>query len=119
MKSTICTLKIFFLVAPVCYSSSVTEYGADRGEKVKILCEVEANPPNVSFVWEFNNKSGSLSLPTGRFSYNGTRSYLEFQPNNENDYGLLNCRARNIFGEQKQPCSYRIYPAGKFNIYNC
>lgn len=91
------------------------KYDVDRGEKVQVQCEVEANPPNVSFVWEFNNKSGNLSLPAERSTHNGTRSVIVFQPNSENDYGMLYCRARNILGEQAKPCSYHISPAGEFH----
>lgn len=107
--------KIHLVVAPVCNKSSlVSDYGADRGEKVRVECEVEANPPSVTFVWEFNSdKTGSSSLPT-EFTNDVKRSYIEFQPNSDNDYGVLYCKARNSVGEQKRPCAFRIHPVGKY-----
>lgn len=105
-----------FLVAPTCYHSAVEEYGVGRGENIRITCEMEANPAeDVKFVWRFGNMSENTDLFLKQVS-NGTRSFAEFQPKSEYDYGILSCWARNSLGETKQPCSYKIFSAGRYRL---
>lgn len=104
--------------APVCYNSRVEEHGVGRGESVRIACEVIANPADdMRFVWRFNNTSSNEELPLKQNS-NGTRSFAEFEPKSEFDYGTLSCWARNSVGETKEPCIFKIYPAGQCPTIN-
>ncbi|KAK7592950.1 hypothetical protein V9T40_007702 [Parthenolecanium corni] len=106
--------------APVCYNSHAEEHGVGRGESVRVTCEVIANPADdMRFVWRFNNTSSSEELPLKQNS-NGTRSFAEFEPKSEFDYGTLSCWARNALGETKEPCIFKIFPAGKPDpVTNC
>lgn len=103
-----------FSDAPICYPIQMAEYGVGRGEEVRVMCEVEANPPLVEFTWKFNNTSSSTDLSTEQIKTDGTRSVAIFTPVTEFDYGILYCWARNSLGFQKSPCTYKIIPAGKF-----
>lgn len=78
-----------------------------------IACEIEANPSDLSFVWKFNNTSGTTNLSRELYTVEGSRSVAKFVPATELDYGSLSCWARNELGVQHEPCIYHIIPAGK------
>lgn len=99
---------------PICYPIQTAEYGVGRGEEVSVTCQVEANPPNVAFTWKFNNTSSSAKLSSEQISTDGTRSTAVFTPVTEFDYGILYCWAENSLGFQKNPCIYKIIPAGLY-----
>lgn len=44
-------------VPPVCTPRGVKVYGVAKMETAHIACRVEANPPQVSFRWTFNNSA--------------------------------------------------------------
>ena len=48
-----------------------------------------------------------------RFSQNGSMSQLIYAPVHELDYGTILCWAGNNLGEQEEPCTFHIIPAGK------
>ena len=48
-----------------------------------------------------------------RFSQNGTVSQLIYSPYHELDYGTILCWAANPLGEQQEPCTFHIIPAGQ------
>ena len=54
-----------------------------------------------------------LSLQDTRFSQNGTLSQLIYSPFHELDYGTILCWAANDLGEQLEPCTFHIIPAGE------
>lgn len=107
------SLLVYFSDAPICYPIQSAEYGVGRGEEVSVTCQVEANPPNVEFTWKFNNTSTSMNLLKELIITDGTRSTAVFTPVTEFDYGVLSCWAQNSLGFQKNPCTYKIVPAGK------
>ena len=51
-------------------------------------------------------------LQETRFSQNGTVSQLIYSPYHELDYGTILCWAANPLGEQQEPCTFHIIPAG-------
>lgn len=106
-----------FSDAPICYPIQSAEYGVGRGEEVSVTCQVEANPPNVEFTWKFNNTSSSTKLSKERIRTDGTRSIAVFTPITEFDYGILYCWAENSLGFQKNPCIYKITPAGECSVH--
>ena len=54
-----------------------------------------------------------LSTQDTRFSQNGTQSQLIYSPFHELDYGTILCWAANDLGEQLEPCTFHIIPAGE------
>ncbi|XP_067133867.1 protein turtle homolog A-like isoform X1 [Centruroides vittatus] len=104
--------------APICVPDQKQFYGAARDEIVKVSCELEADPPEVKFRWEFNT---SLELEEIlAFSVEGTRSVAFYTPHSQYDYGSLLCWGKNGVGSQKEPCVFTIFPAGPpESVQNC
>ncbi|XP_022238399.1 hemicentin-2-like [Limulus polyphemus] len=93
---------------PVCKAQEIKTYAALVGSKVRVTCEVEAQPPEVNFRWSINNSFGELSINT--FIRNQTSSVAVFSPKSEMEYGTLFCWAKNKVGEQKRPCMFNVIP---------
>lgn len=109
------SLSLFLVpaVAPVCRAKEVTVIGASLEESVKVRCEVDADPGEVDFVWEFNNSGENFEVAPTKFDGdNGTMSELVYTPESERDYGALTCWGRNAIGKQEVPCIYQVIPAG-------
>lgn len=101
-----------FADAPVCATDKLAIVGAFRGEHLKVLCEVQADPPARSFKWKFNSSGESYDIGKDRYAKNGSRSELHYTPVTDQDYGTLTCAGTNEVGEQKQPCTFQIVLAG-------
>ena len=98
---------------PICSVDQKKIYGVARGEVVSINCSVSANPgQDLVFRWTFNNTSELASIQSTRFTQNGTISRLIYSPYHELDYGTILCWAANNLGEQEDPCTFHIIPAG-------
>ncbi|GFV48631.1 uncharacterized protein TNCV_5069161 [Trichonephila clavipes] len=100
------------LYVPRCESVRSSVYGVGRTESVSVTCEVDAYPNVVNFSWVLSNSDKHSPLPSTQFSSNGTKSVATVSPRVPQDYGILQCRASNVIGQQKDPCSFRIIPAG-------
>jgi hypothetical protein len=50
----------------VCKSVQPRIYGVSKREPVNVICEVEANPPDVKFRWTFNNSAEMIRVPKVR-----------------------------------------------------
>lgn len=106
--------------APICRSSQKILYGAARHESVKIQCEVDSDPPEVTFRWAFNNSAESLEIVNHAAAQEGTTSVATFVPRTEMDYGTLLCWGRNNVGSQSDPCIFTVIPAGPPDpVKNC
>lgn len=105
-------LSSFPLDAPLCKPGQKIIYGAARHEAVRVLCEVESDPREVTFHWQFNNTAESLEVVT--FVNEATTSTATYIPRTEFDYGTLLCWGTNIVGSQIEPCIYTIVPAGEY-----
>lgn len=105
-------LKLFqFLTdSPVCKKDQQTTFGAMLHYPVQIPCEVEADPDDVAFRWEFNSSSGNVELVPTYTS--GTKSLVNYIPRSESDFGTLQCWGRNSVGQQRIPCLFYVIPAG-------
>ncbi|XP_014604552.1 PREDICTED: nephrin-like [Polistes canadensis] len=116
--SPVVRLRIQF--APVC-KTSPTVIGASLEESVKVRCEVDADPNEVDFMWEFNNSGENFEVAPAKLdSNNGTTSELIYTPVSERDYGALTCWGRNAIGKQETPCTYHVIPAAKPSpLNNC
>ncbi|KAG8175986.1 hypothetical protein JTE90_009862 [Oedothorax gibbosus] len=95
--------------APRCQSVRSSVYGVGRTESVSVACEVDASPTAVTFAWSLDD---SKILGSDQYRTNGTRSVATISPRSPQDYGILKCWASNMVGRQKEPCSFRIIPAG-------
>ncbi|XP_053986545.1 protein sidekick-like isoform X3 [Hylaeus volcanicus] len=96
---------------PVCHQGQVKAYGMARQETMKIPCELEANPPDVSFTWKFNNTMEAIDIPQSQVTSERTRSTVSYTLMTEMDYGTLLCWGTNDQGTQLEPCVYHIVPA--------
>nr|XP_050848217.1 nephrin-like isoform X3 [Vespula vulgaris] len=106
--------------APVCHIGQTKVFGVARQETTKIPCELEANPPEVSFTWKFNNTMEAVDIAQAHVTSVGTHSTASYTPMTELDYGTLLCWGNNDQGTQLEPCVYHIVPAGRPDMpHNC
>lgn len=105
-------VKHSFSDIPRCQSVRSSVYGVGRTESVSVACEVDASPTAVTFAWALDD---SKILSSDQYHTNGTRSVATISPRSPQDYGVLKCWATNTVGRQKEPCSFRIIPAGEFS----
>ncbi|KAJ0173701.1 hypothetical protein K1T71_010850 [Dendrolimus kikuchii] len=98
--------------APVCAHSSPQVLGAQIEETLRVRCSVTANPPDVTFFWQFNNSGESLEVSPLKFA-NGSTSEMNYKLQSERDYGTLSCRGTNSVGRQLEPCVFQIVPAAR------
>ncbi|XP_053204377.1 protein turtle homolog B-like isoform X2 [Panonychus citri] len=96
--------------SPVCKERQKALYGAARMESVKIKCDLEADPPDVTFAWSFNNSNENIELTN--HSSDGASSIVTYVPKTEYDYGTLFCWGKNSVGSQSEPCVFTVIPAG-------
>ncbi|XP_022645893.1 uncharacterized protein LOC111243887 isoform X2 [Varroa destructor] len=133
---------------PRCMPGQRQVYGAAKNEAVRLSCELESDPEEVTFKWKTrttkrvisfapysasnaspNNASdddrtipdANLNLDThGAVVSNGTRSWLTLIPRSEEDYGTVICWGKNTIGTQKEPCMFTLIPAGPPGpVHNC
>ncbi|XP_008211195.1 hemicentin-2 isoform X1 [Nasonia vitripennis] len=120
-ETTSPTVALRVQYAPICKNKEVTIIGASLEESVRVRCEVEADPGEVEFVWEFNYSGENFEVAPAKFDgNNGTLSELVYTPMSERDYGTLTCWGSNPIGKQAAPCVYQIIPAVKPSpLSNC
>ncbi|XP_022241256.1 hemicentin-1-like isoform X1 [Limulus polyphemus] len=94
---------------PQCKKDQKFIYAATMNEGVKISCELEADPTDVTFEWKFNSSGGVVDIIN--FINDGATSYATIIPRNQDDYGSLYCWGTNIAGTQNNPCIYNVIPA--------
>ncbi|CAH1392897.1 unnamed protein product [Nezara viridula] len=108
------------MYVPTCKEDKEELYGALKQETVALKCQVDANPPLVTFKWTFNNSGEQAEVPPARYTASGTVSTLNYTPVSEMDYGTLSCWGTNAVGLQKTPCVYQVVAAGRpFPLINC
>ncbi|XP_029178179.1 nephrin-like isoform X6 [Nylanderia fulva] len=105
---------------PVCQQGQTRVFGVARQETASIPCELEANPPEVSFTWKFNNTMEAVDIPQAHVTSDRARSMASYTPMTELDYGTLLCWGSNDQGSQLEPCVFHIVPAGRPDTpHNC
>ncbi|XP_076762812.1 protein turtle homolog B isoform X3 [Xylocopa sonorina] len=113
-------LKLDIKFTPVCHQDQVKVFGVARQETARIPCELDANPPEVTFTWKFNNTMEAIDIPQAHVTSERTRSTASYTPMTELDYGTLLCWGTNDQGTQLEPCVYHIVPAGHPDTpHNC
>lgn len=110
---------LHILYKPVCKTGQQKVFGVARQEAVKVPCEVEANPTDVQFSWNFSDKKELIEIPPAHFTVDRIKSTVTYTPMTEFDYGTLHCWGKNQVGMQEVPCSFQIIPAGKPDGLNC
>lgn len=101
---------------PTCKDDREELYGALKHETVLLRCEVDANPPFVTFHWTFNNSGDLTVVAASQYTSIGTISQLNYTPVSDMDYGTLSCWGSNTVGNQRNPCVYQVVAAGKSGI---
>lgn len=72
------------IVAPVCRPGQKIIYSGGRQEMIKILCELEANPYNVTFNWKFNASATEfLDLPASQIFPDRNNAVAQYTPMTE------------------------------------
>lgn len=97
---------------PLCKFQRVKVYPAAINDDVSVTCEVEADPDEVSFHWKVNSTVNSDS-DIKVVSSKGSKSVINFIPSSRQSYGSILCWGENFVGKQKDPCHFKIIPAGK------
>lgn len=93
-------------VAPVCRPGQKTIYSAGRQEAMKILCELEANPHNVTFNWKFNASATEfLDLPASQIFPEKNNAVAQYTPMTEH-VSLLHFKHSNLL---MQFCAFFIF----------
>ena len=113
------TATLSFSVVPTCKDDREELYGALKHETVALKCEVDANPPVVTFQWTFNNSGDLTDVPPTRYTSHGTVSHLNYTPVSDMDYGTLSCWGSNAVGHQKSPCVFQVVAAGGCHDTKC
>nr|XP_046909544.1 uncharacterized protein LOC124491000 isoform X2 [Dermatophagoides farinae] len=103
--------------APVCKIPYTLIYGLQLNEIIQIGCEVQARPTaDVSFQWRFEKHTNLANF----IVINETKSILEYVPRTRDQYGLIECTAKNSIGIQREPCQFLIVPsANPYFPYQC
>ncbi|KAG1682145.1 Cell adhesion molecule 1 [Nymphon striatum] len=95
---------------PMCKSGQRKHYNIAKHTSGKIVCEVDADPSEVSFRW-WHNMSAYEPIDLTDFVIDKTMSIASYTPRSKLDYGYLYCSAENKVGLQKTPCAFKINPA--------
>ncbi|XP_047741161.1 nephrin, partial [Hyalella azteca] len=99
--------------APMC-AVAPSLRGVGLKETVNISCRVDADPPDVTFYWTFNNsvrREQTEILKPHRYTSKKLESVFAYSPESDRDYGTLLCYAANSVGKQEVPCSFTVISA--------
>ncbi|XP_071548006.1 uncharacterized protein [Panulirus ornatus] len=98
--------------APVCEWEGTQEVLATVGEKVKLVCQVQAAPPQVTFTWEgltFTPDMGKeQSAPSHEDSGLRSVAWLVADNVSSSEGQQVKCQASNSVGPADQPCYFTI-----------
>ncbi|RWS08367.1 nephrin-like protein, partial [Dinothrombium tinctorium] len=104
--------------APICKPDQKTVFGVATREPIQVPCQVEANPPKVTFHWQLNNTFKVTEVKN--FMSADLMSTAVYAPRTNLGYGQLLCWASNKVGKQKEPCVFNVIPAGPpQTVRNC
>ncbi|XP_063604272.1 uncharacterized protein LOC134779872 [Penaeus indicus] len=114
VTSSATILNVMF--APECKKPRNETVSVTPNEEVKLNCLVEANPPDVTFVWKINSSRGVKELDSSSYSSRSRSSTLVYRPSTHahgtDHYGVVFCLGSNKAGKQRLPCMFVISPAG-------
>ncbi|XP_076325658.1 protein turtle homolog B-like isoform X2 [Tachypleus tridentatus] len=105
--------------APQCSPIQKYTYGVAINEVVEILCQLDADPSDITFHWRLSNTTSKHSDAI-QYTSNQAESVATYTPQKEEDFGNLFCWGANDIGIQKSPCIFSIVSAGPPNpLQNC
>ena len=93
---------------------------ASKGDSINLSCQVEAYPAsNLTVRWTFVKGSGDQETETELSSFTGAKleSNLDYHVEDKNSFGVLQCRASNVIGEQFNPCAFEVLPKGLLRVF--
>ena len=93
---------------PVCVEPGLRSVFLPLNIMAEVVCGVRAHPAPTHWWWTFNNTHQLDQVPSHKFHNNLTLSVLRYTPTTAQDYGVLNCWARNSQGQVEEPCSYEL-----------
>ncbi|CAG0899068.1 unnamed protein product [Darwinula stevensoni] len=95
---------------PYCVTTRPIPVWLSLGQAVNLTCDVESEPEVQRFNWTFRQRRTEeyVRVPSDQVRQFKNRSVLEFLVRNEEDFGILHCRAVNEVGEQQGPCLFDI-----------
>lgn len=96
----------------MCKTEQETTFSAVINKPIHIPCEVEADPDDVAFKWEFNGTGPGGVQQVVPSKGSEVKSVLNYTPRTESDFGTFFCWGKNSVGMQKEPCVFVINPAG-------
>ncbi|KAF0312797.1 Nephrin [Amphibalanus amphitrite] len=99
--------------APVCRPGQPRRYGVTRSQSTPVTCQVDADPPQVTFAWRFNTSLETLDLTNSAVTSDGLTSTISFLPRADQDYGQMICMATNSIGRMVRPCVFNVVAAGR------
>uniref|UniRef100_A0A6P6XMC3 Uncharacterized protein LOC113789320 n=1 Tax=Dermatophagoides pteronyssinus TaxID=6956 RepID=A0A6P6XMC3_DERPT len=110
-------LKLDIKFAPVCRYPYTLIYGLQLNEIIQIICEIDSRPnTDITFQWRFEKHTNLANF----IVINKTKSILEYVPRQRDQYGLIECTAKNSIGIQREPCRYLIVPVtNPYFPYEC
>lgn len=106
--------------SPYCKHGQKSTYGVAKHETVAVACEISANPKMMFFKWALNATKNLLDPLQVKVSSENGKSVAMYTVRSDVDYGNLLCWAGNEIGEQREPCTFSIMPAGPPDpVHNC
>ncbi|KAF9797290.1 hypothetical protein SFRURICE_006272, partial [Spodoptera frugiperda] len=104
---------------PTCQIGRVERVGVVEREAETVHCIVDASPEPLQFTWTFEDSktlyTSGTRISADRNRYSSSLTWLS----RGGDIGLLQCRATNAFGEQKNPCVFNITAGGPPGVPDC
>jgi len=100
---------------PTCLNTKPEEITIAVHESIDLECQMNSNPPNVSFRWNMelsnpdanNGSEDKFEVPTSQFTQHRTSSVLTFTPRTPADFGKVTCAGANNLGKG-EPCLFII-----------
>lgn len=107
---------VIFADKPQCITPTQT-IPANVGSLVTMICDVEANPANVTFFWQTKHRDLTEDVHLGsqatsqhvHIQDRAMKSRLEIRIEGGDDFGQYVCLAANFAGVQDEPCYYNVY----------
>ncbi|XP_067127541.1 protein turtle homolog B-like [Centruroides vittatus] len=96
--------------SPVCAHQEKIVYSGGKNEPVRVACEVYADPEPLAFRWKVNTSVDTGQMMT--MANQEARNVATYIPKSDEEFGTIECWAKNSVGEQTIPCTYIILPAG-------
>ena len=101
-------LGLAVMFRPVCEEAGPRSVLLPLHIQAEVACRVRAHPAPTHWWWTFNNTHQLDQVPSDKFINNLTLSLLRYTPTTAQDYGVLNCWARNSQGQVKEACQYEL-----------